>query len=381
VVLPALLAEEYGKSEDTMRFKISKAELSEALSLINSVVPDRHPRQILLNFLLRGNADNTITLMATDTEISLKLTLPVSSMEEPDEILLSAREFIPQINSFDSHEEVEISVLKGVTEVKALQTRLQLTGQATEDFPNIADFSSEGVVFMPGSAFSDAVKKTIIAVAKGDTRYSLNGIYLTIQDSQAHFVASDTHRLALVEKEVKNPENISSAGIMLSKGMSILARLVELRGDIQIKLNNKELLAKASNAILIVHQVEGVFPRYKDLIPTNLNSRITLNREETIQKLQQAGLAAPEITKGVVFHIKPDTLDLTASSYGKEANVHLDAKVEGDTVDIKFNYSYLIDALKNIETSEIVLQYKDAENPAKIESGDYRYVLMPLDIK
>lgn len=361
-----------------MHFTVEKNTLSEALSLVATVVPERSARPVLQNLMLTGNDDSTITLSATDLEIAIKITIAAKSMQEPGSILLPASRLNALVKGSFS-DELEFSIDNNRAEIKTRQGRFQVPGQDVVDYPAIPDFKADGAVFIHGDDFAEAVQKTVFATAKGDTRYALNGIYLSINEGNAEFVASDTHRLSLVKKKVRNPDNVTADGIMLTKGMTTLARLASGNDVVDLVVTANEMLARTPNAMLVIRRVEGMFPRYNDVIPAKSEAHFAVDREELLRSLHSIGLMSSDESKSVVFSVSAGALNISASSENGEGKLLLDAETTGEPVEIKFNYTFLVDALKNISEDKVTIQYKDADNPARMDSGDFLYVIMPIN--
>ena len=361
-----------------MHFTVDKNTLSEALSLVATVVPERAARAILQNLMLTGNEDGSITLAATDLEIAVRISLDVKNMQEPASVLLPASRLNALVKGSFS-DELEFSIENNRTEIKTRQGRFQVPGQETTEYPTVPEFKSEGAVFIHGDDFAEAVQKTVFATAKGDTRYALNGIYVSVSDNHAEFVASDTHRLSLVKKKIRNPDAVTADGIMLTKGMTTLARLAAGNDVVELVVTANEMLAKTPNAMLVIRRVEGMFPRYNDVIPPRSESHFTVNREEMLRSLHSIGLMSADESKSVLFSIANGMVNLSASSENGEGNLRLDAETTGDPIEVKFNHVFLVDALKNIAEDKVTIQYKDADNPARIDAGDFLYVIMPIN--
>lgn len=361
-----------------MEFVINKPLFSEALSLVNTVVPERAARAVMQNLMLTGNQDGTITLSATDLEIGVRVTLDASNMQEPGSVLLPSSRLNALVKGATG-DEVTLSIQDNKAELRTKQGRFNLPGADVLDYPTIPAFKPEGSIFVHGDDFVEAVQKTMFATAKGDTRYALNGIYLNVQETNADFVASDTHRLSLVKKKIRNPDNSAFDGIILVKGMSILARLAANTDVVELNLTANELLARTTNAVVVIRRVDGMFPRYADVIPAKSESFFTVSKEELLHSLQSVGLIASDETKAVIFKVEEKVLTISAASEHGDGAVTLDVENEGKDIEIKFNYSFMIDALKNISEDKVTVQYTDPEQPARIDSADFLYVLMPIN--
>ncbi len=361
-----------------MEFSINKSLFSEALSLVNTVVPERSARPVLQNLMLIGNADNSITLVATDLEIGLKMNLEVMEMQEPCSVLLPASRLNALVKGATG-DDIRLSIQDNRAEIRTKQGRFQIPGLETTDYPSVPDFKTDGAIFIHGDDFADAVQKTVFATAKGDTRYALNGIYVNIGEGNAEFVASDTHRLSLVKKKVRNPDNAACDGIILIKGMNTLSRLAVGKDVVEINMTANEMLARTSNAILIIRKVEGMFPRYHDVIPPKSDTAIVVGRDDLLRALHNVGLLASDESKSVLFTATAGGLAISSTSENGEANLNLDAEVTGPDLEVKFNYVFLIDVLKNLAEDKVTIQYQDCDNPARIDSGDFMYVIMPIN--
>lgn len=361
-----------------MEFSVPRTIFSETLSLVSAVVPERSARAVLQNLRLDGAEGNSIILSATDLEIGLKISLEVKDLSDAGSVLLPASRLNALVKGSLS-EELSLTVDAGKTEIRTRQGKFQIPGAEVVDYPTITDFKPEGAVFIHGDDFAEAVQKTLFATAKGDTRYALNGIYVNIHDNVAEFVASDTHRLSLVKKKIRNPDNSVFEGIMLTKGMSTLARLAAGQETVELNITPNEMLAHTPNATLVIRRVDGMFPRYNDVIPAKSDCTATFNREEMIRTLHNIGLVASDETKAVKFSVSSGNVEISASSENGEGTIRLDAEVTGSDLEIKFNYVFLVDALKNINEEKVTLQYKDADSPARIDSGDFLYVIMPIN--
>ena len=361
-----------------MEFTVNKAAFSEALSLVTMVVPERSARAILQNMMLTGNEDGTITLAATDLEIGIKLGLEVAGMKEPVSVLLPASRLNALVKGTYA-DEIQITVSDNKAELKTRMGRFQVPGLDVVDYPTIPDFSGEGAVFIHGDDFAEAVQKTVFATAKGDTRYALNGIYVNISENHVEFVASDTHRLSLVKKKIRNPDAVAAEGIMLTKGMTALAKLAAGNDVVEISLTANEMLARTPNATLVIRRVEGMFPRYRDVIPPKSDMHFTVSKEELLRSLHSIGLMSSDESKSVLFSVGEGSVGLSSSSENGEGNLRLDAETTGTGVEVKFNYVFVVDALKNLGDEKVTVQYKDSDNPARIDAGDFMYVLMPIN--
>ena len=161
--------------------------------------------------------------------------------------------------------------------------------------------------------------------------------------------------------------------------MATLAKLAAGNDMVELSMTANELMAKTPNAVLTIRRVEGMFPRYRDVIPPKSEMHFTVSKEELIRSLHSIGLMSSDESKSVLFSIGEGSVMLSSSSENGEGNLRLDAETAGAALEVKFNYVFLVDALKNLADEKVTIQYKDGDNPARIDAGDFMYVLMPIN--
>ncbi|MDR2390064.1 MAG: DNA polymerase III subunit beta [Planctomycetota bacterium] len=360
-----------------MEFSIDKTAFSETLSLIVSVIPERSIRTVLQNLFLKGNADNTLTMRGTDLDIGLKITLDARNLREPGEILLPAMELNSRVKN-SRGDELFFTIAEQRAEIRTNGgNRYTINGMGTDDYPIMPDVHEGGYIGMHGDELADAVQKTIFATAKGDTSYALNGVYVSFDGDSAEFVASDTSRLSRVKKDIKN-SGAKGTGIIIPKGMNILAHLASGLDMVELALTEKALMAKTPNAAVVVQLVEGVFPRYRDVIPAKSDCYFTVKREELLDILQSVAPFSTD-SRTVLFELHGESLFLSSKTGdGSEAHGGLAVEPHGPDIALGFNYNYIMDGLKHIGDETVSIQYKDANSPARIDSCGFLYILMPI---
>lgn len=364
-----------------MQFSCDRQRLADLLGLLSEAVPARSPKPVLQNVRIDadGNPENTLTFSATDLEIALRHRLEVRDLTDAEAILLPAARLTALLRD-DRSADVSFAVSGNVAKIATQYGRFQLLGSAADDFPELPAMPAENRVRLQGDDIADALKKTMFAAARGEMRYALNGVYVTVQGDTAEFVASDTHRLSRVTKRAVNPDGVDAHGIAITKGMNTLAHLSAGRETVELVLTDKQLLANTLDATLAVRLIEGHFPRYRDVIPENLDKRITVNREELLWRLRSVGILTNEETRGVKFEATGgDRLIMKASgNEAGEGTMEIEAQIEGGDVTLDFNYTYLLDLFKVVDDESVTFQVRDGQSPVRVDSGDFTHVIMPL---
>ena len=361
-----------------MHFSCSRAPLAEVLSTLTEIVPSRGTRPVLQNILLEGQADGEITLSATDLQIGMSQRLMVGELRDPERVLLPAARLYGIIRD-EWADELTVDIKENRASITTTSGQFRLVGSAPEEFPALAGEEDTPEAHIAGSDIAEAVHKTAFATAHGDTRFALNGVFVCIEKGQIEFVASDTHRLSLVKKKIKNKAGENAQGIVVTKGMTTLAKVAAEQDDVALSMTPQQFIARTPTSRVVIRLVDGQFPRYRDVLPRDLGNTVTVNRELLIKTLRLGGQLSSEETRCVTFGAAANRLLLSVSGADVgEAKIEIDAKVVGGEVSASFNYLYVMDALRVMDDEEITLQLKDSEHPARIDVGDFTHIIMPI---
>jgi DNA polymerase-3 subunit beta len=222
-------------------------------------------------------------------------------------------------------------------------------------------------------------------MAVHDIRYYLNGILFVAEGKSLTLVATDGHRLALAQATL-DVEIPKQEVILPRKTVLELQRLLrdEKEGAIEMRFAGNQAKFSFSGMEFVTKLVEGKFPDYNRVIPKNHKNSVTLGRVPFLSSLQRAAILTSEKFKGVRVNIEPGTLRIASSNAEQEeAKEELEIDYGGDSIEIGFNVTYLIDALSNMSVEMIKLELQDTNSSALLTVPDqpgFKYVVMPMRI-
>jgi DNA polymerase-3 subunit beta len=256
-----------------------------------------------------------------------------------------------------------------------------------EDFPTLPDASGKARATLPRSAVKEMVAKTQFAITGEDTRYFLNGAKFVLKPDSLTLVATDGHRLALVE--VKHDVGVGQdVGVILPKKtlLELGKLLAEGDGDIVFEAGENHLFFEVGGRVLISRMIDGQFPAYERVIPKGNDKQIEFERERLTNAVKRVALLSNERSRAVKFEIEKGKVEVTSSSseFG-EAREQLSVDYTGSSLMISFNAQYVLDFLNVVETDVVSLSLKDEVSqavmkPVGAEGYDYTYVIMPMRI-
>ena len=229
------------------------------------------------------------------------------------------------------------------------------------------------------------MKKTSFAISSDESRYVLNGIFISLKDHKMTMVATDGRRLALADEEVDVSEKSQGEFIIPSKAVNELNRLLQDKGDIELRYaDNQAAFAlkdeKGGTILIISKLIEGNYPNYRQVIPAETKERVALVREEFLHALRRAEIMTSEKSNSVKLNFGKNRLEITANSPEVgEAKETLAINYKGPEMAIAFNPRYMIDPLNALANDEVFLELIDELSPGVLKiNGPFLYVVMPM---
>ncbi len=366
-----------------MKVICDRGALVEALNLVGGVVVARTPKPVLQCVKLSTD-EAGLTLTATDSEISIQLTTPRVEVQAQGECLLRADKLQSIVReSIDPTLQVETDQDQAV--ITGRDSTFKIFGQAVSDFPAIPAFNGEPDFTVTASELHRLVAMTLFATARENSRYAINGVLFERDGNKLSVVSTDGHRLALAKGSCKAFDDDAKPAIVPAKALNLLLRLFDDAEEIvRVKVQDGTILFATDSATLASNLVEGNFPPYRDVVPKDGDKKATIATDLLISGVRRAALLTNEESKGVRMAFASEGLTLTsrAPEMG-EAQVDVElAEYVGDPVEIGFNPSYLLDALKVVDESQVTIELKANNKPGVVKTGNhFLYVVMPVNLQ
>ncbi|HQU14584.1 MAG: DNA polymerase III subunit beta [Chromatiales bacterium 21-64-14] len=364
-----------------MEFTLQREQILKPLQAVAGVVERRQTLPILSNLLIQCKKEK-ITLTGTDLEVQLVGEIPVA-VKDPADITVPARKFVDICRTLPEQSELKISVTGERITVRAGKSRFTLATLPADDFPIVA-MGKDAVGFhLSQRQFRELITRTHFAMALQDVRYYLNGLLLELENGVLRAVATDGHRLAIGEVaadvQVPGPRQL----IIPRKGVQELLRML---GDqdtpVQLAVSANHVEVRLNELCFTSKLIDGRFPEYQRVIPRRGDKVMEADRELLRQALTRTSILSNEKYRGVRLHLTKGNLRVQAHNpEQEEAEEELEVKYQGETLEIGFNVTYLVDALSAIETERVQVELTDGNSSALIQAvgqDQYRYVVMPM---
>ncbi len=364
-----------------MKFQIEKETLLNPLQQIIGAVEKRQTMPALSNVLIR-TTENSLTLTATDLEIELVSQIGMI-IDEPGDITVPARKLLDICKSLPNESIIKFTVNDNKALVQSGRSRFSLTTLPANDFPALDAINSIHEFEITQKTLRDIIDKTAFAMAQQDVRYYLNGLMLELSANYLRAVATDGHRLAYCEKETSADIADIKQVILPRKGVLELVRLLNDNDDmVKISLGSNHLQVEFDGLKMTSKLIDGRFPDYNRVMPTDGNNVITADRDQLRLSLMRASILSNEKYRGIRLILEDNLVKLQAQNPDQEeADVEQEVVYNGDDIEIGFNVNYMLDVL-NVTNSEMVQAALRDSNSSFLltypDQTDCKYVIMPM---
>ncbi|MFW2178143.1 MULTISPECIES: DNA polymerase III subunit beta [unclassified Moraxella] len=391
-----------------MQLTISRRLLFPAIELIFKAADKRHNMAILGNLKIVASP-TALELTASDLEVEVyaKVTLPEGVCQQAGQITVPADRFHDIIKFLPSKaDKVNLVVENNQLHISAGTSRFKLNTLPAEDFPHLGAVDAPSQVQISDKDLINLLDKTEFAVAVQDVRYYLTGMLCEFSADQLTTVATDGHRLALATAPIQNPTQFEGSMIVPRKGVKELQRLLQrLLGEndklarkfkkqnpvfanlaSQFNLNiGKEFfqivlpftqvvqdtaqLAPPIWVAITTKLIDGKFPDYRRVIPTNQSNVATLDHAGLQEVLRRVAILSDEKTRGIIFNFDPIQAELIVKAHNAdrdEATERLPIQYAGEALEISFNVAYLLDVLEAMNRKKS----QDKDDEEAFEGGE-----------
>ncbi len=364
-----------------MKFVVSQESLQNELQFLQGIAEKKKTIPILSNILLRAE-NNFLTLAATDLEVSLTGGCD-SEVEQEGGITVSAKKLFEVVRSL-SNEKISFSLKEGSwLEITSGNSFFRLVGLAPDDFPEVPQNDFSDAKSIDHDAFKRLIGQTIFAVTQEDARYALNGALLEMDPKVIRMVATDAHRLAMVEEALESGADVRA--IVPKKTLTELRNLGNGE-EMLFAQDEHHLFFKIGHRVLATRVIEGQFPSYEKVIPADNPLEISFEKESMAGAIRRVSLLASERSRAVRF--KFDAGEATVSSSNPELGEAVESvsiQYEGDEIEVSFNAQYILDFLSAVSGEEVIFRLKDPASQGLLEPREpgeetsrYKYVIMPM---
>lgn len=366
-----------------MNLTIAKEQLLTGLNAVQNVVSSRTTLPILSNVLLRAEGDR-LELVATDLDVTVACGVE-SKVHKPGATTMPVKRLVGIVRELTTPEIEMETDDKNVTAIRSGSSFFKIRGLGAEEFPPLPKFKEEKKVTLPQDKIRGMLKRTSFAISMDESRYVLNGIFLSLKEHKLTMVATDGRRLALADEDVDVSQKSQGEFIVPAKAVNELTRLLQDKGEILITYTENQAAftlkdEKGASVLLITKLIDGSYPNYRQVIPNETKERVPLPREEFMHALKRAEIMTSDKQNSVKLSFSKNNLAITANTPDiGEARETMAINYKGRDLSIAFNPGFLIEPLNALPNDEVYLELIDELSPGVLKvQGPFLYVVMPM---
>ncbi|WP_338787899.1 DNA polymerase III subunit beta [Metabacillus sp. FJAT-53654] len=362
-----------------MKFIIQRDKLVQSVQDVMKAVSSRTTIPILTGIKIVANSEG-VTLTGSDSDISIESFIPVEEdgneiveIQQSGSVVLQAR-FFSEIVKKLPMDIVEIEVgNQHSTIIRSGKAEFSLNGLDAEEYPHLPQIEEEKMFKIPTDLLKAMIRQTVFAVSTSETRPILTGVNWKLENSELICIATDSHRLAL-RKAAINTESQNLYNVVIpGKSLSELSKILDDTSDlIEIVITENQVLFKAKNLLFFSRLLDGNYPDTSRLIPSESKTNMTINSKEFLQAIDRASLLAKEARNNVVklSTITDGMVEISSNSpeIGKVSEEIQSSEIQGEELKISFSAKYVMDALKALEGTEIIINFTGAMRPFVIRT-------------
>ena len=257
-----------------------------------------------------------------------------------------------------------------------------------DNFPTFADEFEGQEISLNNNRFLKLLNKTKISISNDDTRHYLNGIFLHLTEAHGRNfltgVATDSHRLSSSSLEIEGTDNFTSLILPRKTVFQLCSILTETSDQLVMQTSENKIKFALGNMKLISKVIDGKFPDYKKVVPTENNKTLLVSSKDFINSIERVASVSLDRKEGVKLIINKDNVQLSVNSANSgDGNEKIKANFSSENLNISFNSKYLIDIASEVEDKSLKMNFKDSVSPVLIEDVSDKnsyYVIMPMKI-
>jgi DNA polymerase-3 subunit beta len=374
-----------------MKFVISSTDLLSHLSAISKVISSKSTMPILDNFLFNLSG-NEIVITASDLESTLITSIELDNTEGEGIIAIPAKLLIDTLKEFPEQPlTFQINTENYAVEIFSDNGKFSIVGQSGEDFPELPSVNEESAISVKlgHRVLLKGIEKTLFATADDELRPVMNGIFIELSDENMSFVASDAHKLVRYRRSDAVSE-IESSFILPKKPAGLLRNLLPREdNDVMLEFDEKNAIFTLSHYKLICRLVEGNYPSYNSVIPSDNPNKMVIDRQAFYNTAKRVSVFSNQASNLIKLSINDNQLVVSAQDidYSISAVERLNCEYNGEEIEIGFKSTFLLEILSNLSANEIRLEMSDPSRaglllPVEVdeEEEDILMLLMPMMI-
>ncbi|MFA5651741.1 MAG: DNA polymerase III subunit beta [Candidatus Paceibacterota bacterium] len=365
-----------------MKIECVKEKLHMAVSKAEKIV-GKNANLPVLSCLLFETKGNNLIIRSTNLDLGLEISIPVK-VGESGKVAIPANVISSFLNNITDDKNIILETIENTLKISTQSSEANIKTLSTEDFPTIPMVDSEKTCKINSKDLINGIRSVIYSSSLSSVKPELSSVYIYTHDDDLMFVATDSFRLA--EKSIKMRKNIDLNPVLIPfKNASDILKIID-NTDTEIEINStKNQISFVFNGMYLVSRViDGVFPDYKQILPKEEKTKVVLLKQDLVNSLKISNIFSDSFNQMNISVKKGEKIIKVRtknSNVGENTN-KIDANIEGEDIEVNFNYKYIVDCLPSIVSDSVSLIF-NGMNKALIIRGTsdktFTYLVMPMN--
>ena len=371
-----------------MKVEILKENLKMGIGVVERIIGKNLSLPVLDNVSI-STEDSFLVLVSTDLETAIKLWVLIKIIKK-GKVVVPAK-FLSSFVSSLPNEKITLEEKDQNLYIECKNIKTQIQGHNPEEFPIIPELAGQEYLEIDNQKLCQGLGQVIDVASLSQTRPEISGIYFSFLKNTIKIVATDSFRLAEKNIATQNPVKKEYSFILPQKPAREIMNILEGKeGVVRVYFSNNQVLfelpmaeTKHPAVQITSRLIEGEYPNYQDIIPKKFKTHVTLKKEEFLNQVKTASLFSGKINEvKISVSAQKNEVEVFAKSSDIGENTStISAKVDGDSIEVSFNYKFLVDGMQKIKSSELLFEISEKEGPCilrPIGDDSYLYVVMPI---
>lgn len=365
-----------------MKIECIKEKLHMAVSKAEKIVSKNINLPVLSCLLLETKGNNLI-IRSTNLDLGLEISIPVK-VEENGKVAVPANVISSFLNSISDDKNITLETVENVLKIKTQSSVADIKTLAFDDFPTIPLVDNEKTYKINSKDLVSGIKSVIYSSSLSSVKPELSSVCIYTNDDNLVFVATDSFRLA--EKIIKIKKNIELNNILIpfKNAVDILKILDNTDSEIEINSTKNQISFVFDGIYLVSRVIDGVFPDYKQILPKEEKTKVVLLKQDLINSLKISNIFSDNFNQMHINAIqgkKEIEVKTRNNTIGENIN-KIDAIIEGESIEVNFNYKYIVDCLPSIASDSVSLSFNGVNKPLVVKGTSdktFTYLVMPMN--
>lgn len=367
-----------------MRIECVQEKFKEAIGVAERIAGKHMTLPVLSCFLLEAKKDNTLTIKATNLDLGIEITIS-AKVDDPGIAAVPSSTLSSFVGGLQSSDKgIKIDVEQGNLKIKTPRSSGVIKTLPHDDFPSIPRVSDNISFSIHGADFVKGLKSVWYSSSISSVKPELSSVYIYCDNEFVVFVATDSFRLAEKRLKLKKSKDFGQILIPYKNVPEIMKVLENINDEVEIHLDKNQISFHYKGIFLISRVIDGTFPDYKQIIPKTSTTEAVVLKQDLINALKLSNVFSDKFNQVTLKIIPGSNLcEIRTKNNDVGENISsLEAAITGESLEINFNYRYIVDSFQSIDSDSVTLSFAGLNRPLVINpvsDSTFRYLVMPMN--